>query len=117
MARYMAAHAAEPIGVAEVAQAAGLHPNYAMAVFRRVLGTTIASYLTRQRLHLAQQRLVASRRDIANIAFDCGFGSVSRFYEAFGRHFGTSPHRYRQAALARAAATATAELAAVGPAA
>ena len=103
MARFMAAHAAEPIGVEDVARAAGLHPNYAMAVFRRALGTTIGSYLTRQRLHLAQQALVATRADIPSIAFDCGFGSVSRFYEAFGKHFGIPPHRYRQAVEARVA--------------
>ena len=116
MARYMAANADKPIGVEDVAQAVGLHPNYAMAVFRRSLGTTIGAYLTRQRLHVAQQRLVATRTDITSIAFDSGFGSLSRFYEAFGRHFGMSPHRYRQNAQARMAEAAEMDWSKVGPA-
>lgn len=116
MARYMAAHAGEAIGVEDVARAVGLHPNYAMALFRRAIGTTIGAYLTRQRLHVAQQLLVASRSDITSIAFDSGFGSVSRFYEAFGQHFGMSPHRYRQAAAARAAALDAGDWSQAGPA-
>lgn len=116
MARFMAAHAEQSIGVEDVARAVGLHPNYAMSLFRRALGTTIGAYLTRQRLHVAQQKLVATRTDITTIAFDCGFGSVSRFYEAFGRHFGMSPHRYRQTALARATALDTEDWSAAGPA-
>ncbi|MCX7347653.1 MAG: hypothetical protein NTU78_18335 [Alphaproteobacteria bacterium] len=29
-------------------------------------------------------------------AFDCGFGSLSRFYEAFEQRFQTSPAAFRQ---------------------
>lgn len=115
MARFMAAKAAQSIGVDDVARAVGLHPNYAMAVFRRALGMTIGGYLTRQRLHIAQQLLVATRTDITSIAFDCGFGSISRFYEAFGQHFGQPPHRYRQSAQARAEALHV-DYSAAGPA-
>jgi AraC-like DNA-binding protein len=103
MVRFMVAHAAEPIGAEAVARAAGLHPNYAMTVFRQALGCSIGAYLTRHRLYLAQQKLAAGRAGITDIAFDCGFGSVSRFYEAFGRQFGVSPHRFRQAAWQRSA--------------
>lgn len=116
MARFMAAHAGEALAVEDVARAAGLHPNYAMTVFRRALGTTIGGYLTRQRLHMAQQKLAATRADVASIAFECGFGSVSRFYEAFGRQFGVSPHRFRLLAQQRAAAGRGVDWSAAGPA-
>ena len=115
MARYMVTHAAEPIGVEAVARAVGLHPNYAMSVFRRALGTTMGAFLTRQRLHVAQHHLATTRMDVVSIAFACGFGSVSRFYEAFGRQFGVSPHRFRLAARDRAAAVEQIDLAAIGP--
>lgn len=95
MARFVAEHAAEPIGVAEVAAAAGLGPSRAMELFRRCLGDTIARYILRQRLSRAQTLLLATDRDVARIAFDAGFGSVSRFYEAFREAFGTTPRHWR----------------------
>ena len=95
MARFMIANAARPIAAAEVAASAGLHPNYAMTLFRQALGMTIGDYLLRQRLQRAQALLAGTREDVASVAFASGFGSMSRFHEAFARHFGTSPRRFR----------------------
>ena len=96
MARFLTAHATEPVSVADAGRAVGLHPNYAMTLFRRVLGITAGDYLTRSRLYLAQSLLLTDDRDIASIAFSAGFGSLSRFHDAFRRQFGTTPHRFRQ---------------------
>ncbi|MCX5512214.1 AraC family transcriptional regulator [Kaistia algarum] len=109
MARYIAEHAIEPITVADIAASVELHPNYAMTLFRKTLGMTINEYVTRQRLMLAHGRLLASERDIADIAFEAGFGSLSRFYEAFKERYGCTPrdmrrnfHETREAAAPRA---------------
>ena len=102
MARFLTSRAAGPIDAAAVAAAVGLHPNYAMTLFKSALGMTLGEYLTRYRLYLAQSMLLEDGRDVASIAFDAGFGSVSRFYDAFRRRFGVSPHRFRLAAAAAA---------------
>ncbi len=96
MARYIDRHANEEIDVADVARAVGLHPNYAMALFKKTLGITINQYLTRHRLEAAQTLLFSSEEDVAAIAFDCGFGSLSRFYEAFRHRYGVSPAEFRR---------------------
>ncbi|SHE65256.1 AraC-type DNA-binding protein [Kaistia soli DSM 19436] len=96
MARYIAEHATAPIAVADIAASVGLHPNYAMTLFRRTLGMTINEYVTRQRLMLAHGRLLASDGDIAAIAFEAGFGSLSRFYEAFRERYGCTPRDMRR---------------------
>lgn len=96
MARYIAEHATRPIAVADVAASVDLHPNYAMTLFRRALGMTINEYVTRQRLMLAHGRLLASDGDIAMIAFEAGFGSLSRFYEAFRERYGCTPRDMRR---------------------
>lgn len=95
MAGFIAAHATEPISVADVAASVRLHPNYAMSIFRDSLGMTIGTYITRQRLYVAQALLLSTDIGIVSIAFEAGFGSVSRFYEAFGRHFATPPRQFR----------------------
>ncbi len=96
MTRFIAEHWAEPLRVADVARAAGLHPNYAMTLFHSVVGMTIADFLDRNRLDAARTLLATSDRDMAAVAFAAGFGSVSSFYERFRARFGTSPAAYRR---------------------
>ena len=100
MIRYVLAHAATPLRVAEVAQMAGLHENYAMWVFRQATGMTINGFLTRCRLHRAQELLLSTNRDVTSIALEVGFNSLSRFYDCFGRQVGQSPRRFRISAQA-----------------
>jgi AraC-like DNA-binding protein len=95
MAQFISRNFREDIGVAEIAEPAYLHPNYAMTLFRRHTGMTLFQYLTLQRIAHAQRLLVSSADPIQEIALSSGFGSVSRFYEAFRQQTGNSPHRFR----------------------
>jgi AraC family transcriptional regulator, melibiose operon regulatory protein len=96
MARFIGEHAKESINVEDVAKAAGLHPNYAMALFKRLTGMTIIQSITRHRLDISQSMLIATDLSAANIAFECGFGSLSAFYHSFEKRFRTSPAAYRK---------------------
>ncbi|MHB1157511.1 MAG: helix-turn-helix domain-containing protein [Phycisphaerales bacterium] len=96
MAGYIAGHFRQDVSVEQIAGHVGLHPNYAMSLFRKHTGLTLNQYLTRSRVAEAQRLLLSSRRAVLDIACNSGFGSVSRFYEAFGRHVGYSPRRFRQ---------------------
>lgn len=96
MARCMAERFAEPLAVAEIARAAGLHPNYAMPLFRRHCGVTIRDYLLQHRLTRAQQLLATTDDKIIDVALASGFGSQSAFYEAFTRILREAPQRYRR---------------------
>ena len=96
MARFIGEHAIEHITIEAVAAVAGLHPNYAMAIFKRSVGMTINQSIIRHRLDTAQSLLISSDLPAATIAFDCGFGSLSRFYEAFKERFHTSPKAFRR---------------------
>lgn len=73
----------------------GLHPNYAMTLFRRHYGMTLSTYLTRLRVCQAQRLLVSTELEISRVAFETGFGSISRFYEAFKEISGQTPRQYR----------------------
>ena len=95
MTRFVGERATQNISVQDVADAAGLHPNYAMTVFKRSVGFSINQAIIRNRLDTAQSMLIATELPIARIAFDCGFGSLSRFYEAFKKRFQTSPSDFR----------------------
>jgi len=105
MTRYIGEHGNGHLHAEAVACASGVHPNYAMQLFKRAVGMTVKQAITRHRLDAAQSMLIASDRSIATIAFDCGFGSLSSFYEAFERRFGASPAHFRKAVIGRAPAT------------
>jgi AraC-like DNA-binding protein len=95
MAQYLYQNFREDIGVDNIAEASHLHPNYAMTLFRRHTGMTLSQYLTLQRVAYAQRRLATTGDPIQQIALESGFGSVSRFYEAFRQQTGNSPRRFR----------------------
>jgi AraC-like DNA-binding protein len=102
MLRYIAEHALEQISVSNVAASTGLHPNYAMSLFKRSVGQTITQAINRHRLDTAQSLLISTDRSILEIVYDSGFGSVSHFYDAFARRFGDRPKKFRQKMHAKA---------------
>ncbi len=96
MATYIAEHYHERVTVAQIADRVGLHPNYAMTLFKQVIGLPIAVYLTHHRLSHAQAMLADTDEKILAVALECGFSSLSRFYEAFGKRFDMTPRQYRE---------------------
>jgi AraC family transcriptional regulator, melibiose operon regulatory protein len=95
MARFVAENHVEPLRVKDVAHHVGLHPNYAMTLFRERYGMTLSTYLTRLRVCEAQHLLISSDWEVSRIALETGFGSISRFYEAFKQVSGRTPRQYR----------------------
>ncbi len=96
MAEYIATAFRNPLRVQDVAAAAGLNENYAMGLFRKVIGVTVGEYLAQQRLGHAQALLVSSDGKVTDIALDSGFGSVSRFYAVFTKTLGKTPRQFRR---------------------
>ncbi|MDE2445487.1 MAG: helix-turn-helix domain-containing protein, partial [Alphaproteobacteria bacterium] len=101
MSRFIGENALDPIDITDVAHHVDLHPNYAMALFKRTMGMTIKQALTRNRLDMARSMLIATDTSVSRIAFECGFGSISSFYEAFEKRFRLSPAAYRKMTLAK----------------
>jgi AraC family transcriptional regulator, melibiose operon regulatory protein len=95
MACYIALHYQEPLTIEQIAADAKLHPNYAMNLFRRALGTTLNDYVCQHRISHAQRLLATTDKQVVDICLDAGFGSVSRFNEAFKAACGCSPRAYR----------------------
>lgn len=90
----------QPISTADVAQHVGLHKNYTTNMFTQVMGISIKQYLQFQRLQKAQMLLMDNSRAVSDVAYDCGFSSLSRFYEAFARYFGMPPGQFRKQLMA-----------------
>ncbi len=98
MAACMAVQYQQPLKVAEIAAAAGLHPHYATTLFRKALGLGLSEYLTQLRIAHAQRLLLTTDLSVLDIMHEVGFRSTSRFHEAFVRVCGVAPRAFRRGA-------------------
>ena len=95
LACYIAQNYHLPLSSQLIAEAVGVHPNYAMNLFRDTFGTTMTTFLTQHRISHAQRLLATTSEAIVDVAFAAGFQSLSRFNEAFKATCGCSPRTYR----------------------
>jgi AraC-like DNA-binding protein len=86
---------AEPVGVDEMAAAAGLSRAHFSREFRRAFGEPPHSYLLTRRLERAAALLRHTDRSVAEICLDVGLTSVGSFTTSFKRNFGKTPTAYR----------------------
>ena len=86
---------AEPLGVADLARAAGLSPAHFSRAFRRTFGESPHVYLLTRRLERAAALLRNTDRSVADICMTVGLTSVGSFTTSFTRLFGKSPTAYR----------------------
>jgi AraC-like DNA-binding protein len=101
MLRFITEHYADPVSSVDVAHVVRLHPKYAMNIFQKTLGMTILGFITAQRIAHAQHLLITTDMKTVDIAFQSGFGTLSRFYKAFTDSLNTSPHAYRMTVAGR----------------
>jgi transcriptional regulator GlxA family with amidase domain len=86
---------AEPLGVADLARAAGLSPAHFSREFRKTFGESPHAYLLTRRLERAAALLRNTDRSVADVCMAVGFTSVGSFTTSFSRLFGKSPTAYR----------------------
>jgi AraC-like DNA-binding protein len=87
----------EPLGVDDLAAAAGLSRADFSREFRRAFGESPHAYLLTRRLERAAALLRTTDRSVADICFSVGLQSVGSFTTSFTRTYGVSPNAYRAA--------------------
>lgn len=95
MLSFISEHYYEAIRVNDVANQIQLHPNYAMNLFKQVMGYSIKDHITMMKVNHARALLAETNRSILDISLTTGFSAMSRFYEAFQKLVGVTPNQYR----------------------
>ena len=85
----------EPLGVPDLARAAGLSQAHFSREFRRAFGESPHAYLLTRRLERAAALLRTTDNSVADICFSVGLTSVGSFTTSFTRTYGESPTAYR----------------------
>jgi AraC-like DNA-binding protein len=86
---------AEPLDVRAVAAVAHLSSAHFSRSFRAVFGETPHRYLQRRRVERSMFLLRETDRNVTDICFDVGFGSLGTFSRTFRAVVGESPSDYR----------------------
>ena len=87
----------EPLGVDDLASAAGLSRAHFSREFRRAFGEPPHAYLLTRRLERAAALLRTTDRSVADVCFSVGLRSLGSFTTSFTRTYGVSPAAYRAA--------------------
>jgi AraC-like DNA-binding protein len=87
----------EPLGVDDLARAAGLSRAHFSREFRQAFGESPHAYLLTRRLERAASLLRGTDRSVADICLSVGLQSIGSFTTSFTRTFGRSPTAYRAA--------------------
>ena len=87
----------EPLGVDDLARAAGLSRAHFSREFRQAFGESPHAFLLTRRLERAAALLRGTDRSVAEICLSVGLQSIGSFTTSFTRTFGRSPTAYRAA--------------------
>jgi AraC-like DNA-binding protein len=89
---WLAAHAAEPVSIEDLARAISVPLRTIQHAFRRARGYSPRAFLHRCRLELARRLLEAGEGEtVSSVALDCGFGHFGDFAAAYKARFGETP--------------------------
>jgi AraC-like DNA-binding protein len=91
------AHYKDPIGVGEMARAAGLSRAHFSREFRRAFGESPRGYLLTRRLERAAALLRTTDYPVIEVCLTVGLQSLGSFTTSFTRTYGMSPTAYRAA--------------------
>lgn len=92
------AHFHEDLAMAEVAKVVSLTPTSFSRWFSQATGKPFVQFLTDVRLAHAYRALTETGKPVTEIAYACGFNSVSHFINRFRDLRGMSPREFRQRA-------------------
>lgn len=95
--RYVFENSSGPITLTEAARHAAMNPSAFCRYFTKVTGKRFMTFVNEVRVGQVCRSLIETDCEVAEIAFSCGFESLSNFSRWFGALHGISPSRFRSA--------------------
>lgn len=84
----------KPITLESTARSIGYGKNYCSKIFHDYINQDFRNYVNSVRVEAAKRMMQeCPRKQITDIAYDCGFGSLNTFYRAYKRVYKNLPKR------------------------
>lgn len=94
--QFIKRHYKEEITLPRLSNAIGMNEAALCRCFKKGKGVTVMQYLARIRMENVQLLLRNTDMDVSEIAYSCGFDTVSQFNRQFKQLTGMSPTEYRK---------------------
>ena len=94
--RFIEDHQAEPLSLGRIAQVANISRHYFCKMFKKATGMNFIDYLSRVRVEKSKTLLLNPNSRVSEVAFACGFQSMTNFNREFKRIVGRSPTQFRE---------------------
>lgn len=94
---FMHSNIGKKITIMDLSTAVRMSATHFMRIFKNETGKTPMEYLNRVRLERAKKLLTAGDKSVTEIAFECGFSSLSYLSARFRGFYGVSPLEYTKA--------------------
>lgn len=93
---YIDTHITSGISLSQLASKTGLTESSFSRRFSRLNGISYKQYVIAKRIALAISLLQTTNMKMVDIALECGFDSISGFYDAFKKQTGTTPSQFSE---------------------
>lgn len=93
---YIEKHYQSPITLTELAEVAGMNPQYFCRAFKEVTMQSPMDYVIYYRLEQAVRLLSATDMSVMDVALECGFNDCSYFIRVFKKQKNMTPNQYRK---------------------
>lgn len=94
--KYMEHHYNRELTVQTVAEGCHVSASHLHRLFQKRLGVTPGDFLSNIRISAARDLLVNTDLPVSDIAWSCGFHSLSYFSDCFRKKVGVSPREFRK---------------------
>ena len=92
---YISQNCSNPLTLENVSHTIGISKSYFSHLFKDYTKMTFIDFLTAERIKKSESLFINSHQKIIDIAFECGFTSISSFNRAFKKIKGISPTEFR----------------------
>ncbi|MCR4740537.1 MAG: AraC family transcriptional regulator [Lachnospiraceae bacterium] len=94
---YISQNCRSEITLNDIAKKIGVSKSYFSHLFKNYTNMTFVDYLTKERIRLAESMFTDPAKKLIDIAFECGFSSISSFNRSFKKIKGIAPREFRKA--------------------
>ena len=93
---YIMTHMDKPPSLSQLAKIIGINEYKLKRGFKEIFNNTVFGYLSDERLELAKNDLLETKKPASEIASELGYSSLQHFSNAFKKKFGLSPNKFKQ---------------------
>lgn len=92
---YIYKHYGEGLTLKKVSEAVGYHKDYLSRKFHECMNMPFKTYVKLFMITRAKEMLLSEDKNMEEIAYDCGFGSIVTFNRSFKEVVGMTPSKYK----------------------